>query len=88
MASHTFFQASAFFRSTFRFSSHFAGFWVFGKLIQNLADIGYDSSLLYSANYDWRLSPQLLETRDGYYSKYALKLFWSESQVFSFKFVR
>ncbi|TDH66019.1 hypothetical protein CCR75_007525 [Bremia lactucae] len=45
------------------------GFWVWGKLVENLAEIGYDSNNLYMAAYDWRLMPHLLEKRDGYFTK-------------------
>lgn len=43
------------------------GFWVWEKIIRNLADIGYDSSSLAVATYDWRLSPDLLQERDGFF---------------------
>lgn len=45
------------------------GFWVWGKLVENLADIGYDSNNMFMAAYDWRLAPSLLETRDHYFTK-------------------
>ncbi|KAL4088137.1 hypothetical protein PRIC1_012564 [Phytophthora ramorum] len=45
------------------------GFWVWGKMVENLAEIGYDSNNLYMAAYDWRLMPHLLEERDGYFTK-------------------
>ncbi|KAF4317751.1 hypothetical protein JM18_007477 [Phytophthora kernoviae] len=45
------------------------GFWVWGKIVENLAEIGYDSNNLYMAAYDWRLMPYLLEKRDGYFTK-------------------
>uniref|UniRef100_A0AAV1T5W7 Phospholipid:diacylglycerol acyltransferase n=1 Tax=Peronospora matthiolae TaxID=2874970 RepID=A0AAV1T5W7_9STRA len=45
------------------------GFWVWGKLVENLAEIGYDSNNLYMAAYDWRLMPHLLEKRDAYFTK-------------------
>lgn len=45
------------------------GFWVWGKMVENLAEIGYDSNNLYMAAYDWRLMPHLLEKRDGYFTK-------------------
>lgn len=43
------------------------GFWVWEKIIRNLADIGYDPSSLAVATYDWRLSPDLLQARDGFF---------------------
>lgn len=46
-----------------------ANYWVWGKLIENLADVGYDGSTMSVASYDWRLSFQKLEERDGYFTK-------------------
>uniref|UniRef100_K3W971 Phospholipid:diacylglycerol acyltransferase n=1 Tax=Globisporangium ultimum (strain ATCC 200006 / CBS 805.95 / DAOM BR144) TaxID=431595 RepID=K3W971_GLOUD len=45
------------------------GFWVWGKVIENLADIGYDSNNMFMAAYDWRMAPSLLEVRDQYFTK-------------------
>lgn len=45
------------------------GFWVWEKIIRNLADIGYDQSTLAFATYDWRLSPDLMQKRDGFYHR-------------------
>lgn len=45
------------------------GFWVWGKVIENLADIGYDSNSMFMAAYDWRLAPSLCEKRDKYFTK-------------------
>ena len=36
------------------------GFWVWAKMIENLADIGYDASSMHMASYDWRLAFQVL----------------------------
>mmetsp|Transcript_29732 Transcript_29732/g.33146 ORF Transcript_29732/g.33146 Transcript_29732/m.33146 type:complete len:629 (-) Transcript_29732:142-2028(-) len=44
-------------------------YWVFAKLIQNLGDLGYDSSTMHMASYDWRLATPLLEKRDNYFSR-------------------
>lgn len=44
-------------------------YWVWGKIIENLADLGYDSNSMFMASYDWRLSPHLLEERDKYFTK-------------------
>ena len=44
------------------------GTYVWGKLIEELAEIGYDESNLHLAGYDWRLSPQELQKRDHYLS--------------------
>ena len=45
------------------------GFWVWGKMIENLAQVGYDSNNLYLAAFDWRLTYSNMEKRDGYFSK-------------------
>jgi Lecithin:cholesterol acyltransferase len=45
------------------------GFWVWAKIIRNLADIGYDPNSLTMAPYDWRLAFQHLEKRDYYFTK-------------------
>eukprot|EP00198_Chlamydomonas_reinhardtii_P010411 XP_001699748.1 lecithin:cholesterol acyltransferase [Chlamydomonas reinhardtii] len=45
------------------------GYWVWGKLVEALADVGYDSNSLVSMPYDWRLAVPLLEERDGYYTR-------------------
>ncbi|KNC50302.1 Phospholipid:diacylglycerol acyltransferase [Thecamonas trahens ATCC 50062] len=47
----------------------FPGFWVWGKLIANLARVGYDSNSMFMASYDWRLSLSEMQARDGYFSK-------------------
>ncbi|CAG8545945.1 21111_t:CDS:10 [Rhizophagus irregularis] len=47
----------------------FPGYWVWGKLIQNFAAIGYDNNNMHLAAYDWRLSFYNLEVRDQYFSK-------------------
>lgn len=51
-----------------------ANFWVFGKLIENLADVGYDSSTMTMEPYDWRLAFPMLEKRDGYLTKLKSKV--------------
>lgn len=38
-------------------------------MIHNLADIGYDPTNLVTLGYDWRLTPQFLEERDGYFTQ-------------------
>ncbi|ORX54072.1 LACT-domain-containing protein [Hesseltinella vesiculosa] len=47
----------------------FTGYWVWGKVIENLAAIGYDPSNMHLASYDWRLSIPNMETRDQYFTK-------------------
>lgn len=45
------------------------GFWVWARIISNLAEIGYDHNNLYMAAYDWRLDLNNLEKRDHYFSR-------------------
>ncbi|KAI8981565.1 Lecithin:cholesterol acyltransferase-domain-containing protein [Pilobolus umbonatus] len=45
------------------------GYWIWAKIIENLAMIGYDNNNMHLASYDWRLSFSNLEVRDGYFSK-------------------
>lgn len=49
-------------------------YWVWNKLIENLAEIGYDGSTMSMESYDWRLSFPLLEKRDGYFTKLRHKI--------------
>ncbi|KAL5597026.1 hypothetical protein BROUX41_006305 [Berkeleyomyces rouxiae] len=44
------------------------GYWIWSKIIENLASIGYDPSNSHTAAYDWRLSYANLEVRDRYFS--------------------
>ncbi|KAF8526019.1 Lecithin:cholesterol acyltransferase-domain-containing protein [Hysterangium stoloniferum] len=50
-------------------SSFIQGYWIWSKIIENLAAVGYDTNSLNLAAYDWRLSCYNLETRDGYFSR-------------------
>lgn len=45
------------------------GFWIWAKLIENFADVGYDANSMYMAPYDWRLSFKHLQLRDYYFTK-------------------
>ncbi|KAG0680431.1 hypothetical protein C6P40_000888 [Pichia californica] len=45
------------------------GYWIWNKVLENLAVIGYGPDNMYSASYDWRLAYLDLERRDGYFSK-------------------
>ncbi|KAJ1325585.1 phospholipid:diacylglycerol acyltransferase [Microdochium nivale] len=45
------------------------GYWIWNKIIENLASLGYDPNSSFTAAYDWRLSYQNLETRDKYFTK-------------------
>uniref|UniRef100_A0A7S3LIG2 Phospholipid:diacylglycerol acyltransferase n=1 Tax=Amphora coffeiformis TaxID=265554 RepID=A0A7S3LIG2_9STRA len=42
-----------------------ANYWVFAKIIENLADLGYSPSNMAVETYDWRLGFQAVEKRDG-----------------------
>ncbi|CAE6392804.1 unnamed protein product, partial [Rhizoctonia solani] len=44
-------------------------YWIWSKIIENLAVINYDTNNLHMAAYDWRLSYYNLEVRDGYFSR-------------------
>ncbi|KAI5295963.1 Protein kinase C-like 1 [Ascosphaera acerosa] len=44
------------------------GYWIWNKVLENLATIGYDPTNAFSAPYDWRLSYLNLETRDQYFT--------------------
>eukprot|EP00934_Nitzschia_sp_Nitz4_P001179 Nitzschia sp. Nitz4//scaffold35_size145790//91671//93755//NITZ4_003037-RA/size145790-processed-gene-0.95-mRNA-1//-1//CDS//3329549145//1179//frame0 len=59
----------------FESADYFAGnYWVWSKLLENLADIGYDGSLMTMEPYDWRLAFPKLEERDGYLTKLKYKI--------------
>ncbi|PLN80438.1 putative Phospholipid:diacylglycerol acyltransferase [Aspergillus taichungensis] len=45
------------------------GYWIWSKILENLATIGYDPTNAFTAAYDWRLSYPNLETRDQYFSR-------------------
>lgn len=45
------------------------GYWIWNKILQNLAVIGYGPDNMFSASYDWRLAYLDLERRDGYFLK-------------------
>jgi phospholipid:diacylglycerol acyltransferase len=45
------------------------GYWIWNKILENLATIGYDPSNAFTAAYDWRLSYGDLETRDAYFTR-------------------
>ncbi|EGO26500.1 hypothetical protein SERLADRAFT_447691 [Serpula lacrymans var. lacrymans S7.9] len=50
-------------------SSFIQGFWIWSKIVENLAVVNYDTNNLHLAPYDWRLSYWNLEERDGYFSR-------------------
>ncbi|CAM1503681.1 Fc.00g012720.m01.CDS01 [Cosmosporella sp. VM-42] len=45
------------------------GYWIWNKLLENLASIGYDPTNSFTAAYDWRLSYPNLEVRDRYFTR-------------------
>ncbi|KAI0343373.1 phospholipid:diacylglycerol acyltransferase [Trametopsis cervina] len=50
-------------------SNFVQGYWLWSKIVENLAVVNYDTNNLHLAPYDWRLSYYNLEVRDGYFSK-------------------
>ncbi|KZS88907.1 phospholipid diacylglycerol acyltransferase [Sistotremastrum niveocremeum HHB9708] len=50
-------------------SSFVQGYWIWSKIIQNLAVVNYDTNNLHLAAYDWRVSLSNQEVRDGFYSR-------------------
>jgi phospholipid:diacylglycerol acyltransferase len=51
-----------------------ANYWVWYKILENLADVGYDGSMMSMESYDWRLAFPVLEERDGYLTKLKYKI--------------
>jgi phospholipid:diacylglycerol acyltransferase len=45
------------------------GYWIWNKILENLATIGYDPTNAFTAAYDWRLSYNNLEKRDQYFTR-------------------
>jgi phospholipid:diacylglycerol acyltransferase len=50
------------------------GYWIWSKILENLASIGYDPTSAYTASYDWRLAYGNLEVRDAYFSRLKLHI--------------
>ncbi|KAH7883169.1 Lecithin:cholesterol acyltransferase-domain-containing protein [Phlebopus sp. FC_14] len=50
-------------------SSFMKGYWLWAKIVENMAVVNYDTNNLHLAPYDWRLSMWNLEERDGYFSR-------------------
>lgn len=46
-----------------------AGYWIWNKVLENLAAIGYEPNRMVTAAYDWRLSYLDLERRDAYFTR-------------------
>lgn len=44
-------------------------YWIWSKILENLASIGYDPATAYTASYDWRLAYGNLEVRDQYFTR-------------------
>ncbi|OCF30537.1 phospholipid:diacylglycerol acyltransferase [Kwoniella heveanensis BCC8398] len=51
-----------------------AGYWIWQKIVENLATIGYDTNSMDMAAYDWRLAYYNLETRDAYFTRLKTKI--------------
>jgi len=50
-------------------ADYFIGnYWVWSKIIENLALVGYGPNNMYMFGYDWRLSPRRLQERDNYFT--------------------
>lgn len=45
------------------------GYWIWSKILENLASLGYDPTNSFTAAYDWRLAYPNLEKRDNYFSR-------------------
>lgn len=45
------------------------GYWIWNKILENLATIGYDPTNAFTASYDWRLTYMNLEIRDQYFTR-------------------
>ncbi|KAG7531668.1 hypothetical protein FFLO_04178 [Filobasidium floriforme] len=50
-------------------SEFIQGYWVWQRVIENLAAIGYDPLSMEMASYDWRLSYHNLEVRDAFFTR-------------------
>ncbi|GFZ46798.1 Phospholipid:diacylglycerol acyltransferase [Saitozyma sp. JCM 24511] len=50
-------------------SEFIQGYWVWQKIVENLAVLGYDTNSMDMAAYDWRLAYYNLEVRDYYFSR-------------------
>ena len=46
-------------------------YYIWGPIIANLDELGYDESSLFLAAYDWRLSYRELEARDRFFTRLA-----------------
>ncbi|KAK9822390.1 hypothetical protein WJX81_007759 [Elliptochloris bilobata] len=52
----------------------FPGYFVWAKLIEALADLGYDANNIIGETYDWRLAVPNMERRDGYFTRLKVRV--------------
>ncbi|KAK4497868.1 hypothetical protein PRZ48_010523 [Zasmidium cellare] len=45
------------------------GYWIWNKILENLATVGYDPTNAFTAAYDWRMSYMNYEKRDQYFTR-------------------
>ncbi|KAF2012236.1 LACT-domain-containing protein [Aaosphaeria arxii CBS 175.79] len=45
------------------------GYWIWNKILENLATIGYDPTNAFTAAYDWRMSYMNYEKRDQFFTR-------------------
>ncbi|KAF2001411.1 phospholipid:diacylglycerol acyltransferas-like protein [Amniculicola lignicola CBS 123094] len=45
------------------------GYWIWNKILENLATIGYDPGNAFTAAYDWRMAYMNYEKRDQYFTR-------------------
>jgi hypothetical protein len=45
------------------------GYWVWGKLVEALGDVGYDTNTIATLAYDWRLAVTQMEARDRWFTR-------------------
>jgi phospholipid:diacylglycerol acyltransferase len=45
------------------------GYWIWNKIVENLASLGYDPTNSFTAAYDWRLAYPNFEVRDQYFTR-------------------
>ena len=45
------------------------GYWIWNKILENLATVGYDPTNAFTAAYDWRMSYLDYENRDQYFTR-------------------
>lgn len=45
------------------------GYWIWNKILENLATVGYDPTNAFTAAYDWRLAYGNYEVRDQYFTR-------------------